>query len=443
MADTPEAIRALESALAVSPDNVPLRRHLAETLLSHGRAADAEREFQEAIRRAPTDVEGKLGLARAFMAQNKSSHAIVVLEELMKLAGGPGPGPRARLLYARALAREGKHQQASHQYREAIDEDPSLEDTSLAEELGVGEASFDDDERVSPLGVLPADVERPRASFADVGGMDRVKEEIRLKIIHPLAHPEVYRAYGKKVGGGILLYGPPGCGKTHLARATAGEVSARFICVGIADVLNMYIGQSEANLRAIFEQARAHTPCVLFFDEVDALGASRSDMRHSAGRQIINQFLSELDGVGADNEGLLVLAATNAPWHVDPAFRRPGRFDRIIFVPPPDAPAREQIVRIMVRDKPTDGVDAAAIARKTDGFSGADLKALIDVAVEEKLGEAMAAGAPVPLSSRDLLRAARQVKPSTREWFSAAKNHALYSNEGGLYDDVLDYLKLR
>ncbi len=154
--------------------------------------------------------------------------------------------------------------------------------------------------------------------------METLKEEIRIKIIHPLNHPDLYRAYGKSIGGGILLYGPPGCGKTYLARATAGEIHAGFLAVGINDVLEMWIGNSERNLHALFEHARQNTPCVLFFDEVDALAASRADLRASAGRQLINQFLAELDGIGARNEGVLVLAATNAPWHLDPAFRRPG-----------------------------------------------------------------------------------------------------------------------
>src|SRR5207253_50493 len=143
--------------------------------------------------------------------------------------------------------------------------------------------------------------------FKDVGGMDTLKDEIRMKIIHPLEHPELYQAYGKTVGGGILMYGPPGCGKTHLARATAGEVRAGFLAVGINDVLDMWIGQSERNLHELFERARANRPCVLFFDEVDALGASRSDLRQSGGRHQINQFLAELDGIKSSNEGVLIL----------------------------------------------------------------------------------------------------------------------------------------
>jgi SpoVK/Ycf46/Vps4 family AAA+-type ATPase len=180
---------------------------------------------------------------------------------------------------------------------------------------------------------------------------------------------------------------------------------------------------------------------VLFFDEVDALGASRSDMRQSTARQLINQFLAELDGVKSPNEGVLVLAATNAPWHLDPAFRRPGRFDRILFVPPPDLAARAAILQLHLRGKPSQDVDCQQVAKKTDSFSGADLKGVVDFAVEQKLREALRVGSPRPITTKDLLQATAQLKPTTREWFSTAKNYALYSNQGGVYDDILAYLK--
>ncbi len=240
----------------------------------------------------------------------------------------------------------------------------------------------------------------------------------------------------------ILLVGPPGCGKTHLARATAGEIQAGFIAVGINDVLDMWIGNSERNLHAIFEQARRQRPCVLFFDEVDALGANRTDMLKSGGRHLINQFLNELDGVQATNEGVLILAATNAPWHLDPAFRRPGRFDRILFVAPPDLAARAEILRILLKGKPAADVDAEAVAKKTETYSGADLRALVDLAVEEKLRAAMKSGKLAPLTTRDLVDAAKKHRPTTRDWFENARNYALYANQSGLYDDILEYLKI-
>ena len=188
--------------------------------------------------------------------------------------------------------------------------------------------------------------------------LKNIKNEISLKIIQPLNHPELYKAYEKKIGGGILLYGPPGCGKTHIARATAGEIKANFINVGINDILDMYIGNSERNLHEIFESARKNTPCVIFIDEIDALGANRNDMSKTGGRTVINQFLAELDGINSNNEGILVLGATNTPWHLDPAFRRPGRFDRIIFVAPPDEEARKEIFDLLLKDKPVEKINS-------------------------------------------------------------------------------------
>ena len=166
-------------------------------------------------------------------------------------------------------------------------------------------------------------------------------------------------------------------------------------------------------------------------------------MRHSAGKQLINQFLQEMDGIDGDNEGVLVLAATNAPWHLDPAFRRPGRFDRIIFVPPPDENAREMIFNILLKNKPVQNVDERGLARKTPDFSGADLQAVVDIAIESKLEEAMRTGIPAPLLTSDLENAAKKHRATTKEWFTTAKNYALFANEGGIYDDILNYLKIK
>lgn len=445
-----DPLAALREALKLSPENVPLRRHLAESLLGLGRAAEAESEFREALSRAPDDVDLKLGLARAFLAQDKHTAALVLLEDLVQGRDAPA---EAHVRYAKLLAARGEVANAVAQYKLGVEKDETAADKEFAERLGIGEQyrdSGDDvfDGRVrrgaeeggssDPL----TEIEKPKVNFAGVGGMDALKEEIRLKIIHPLKHPELYKAYGKPIGGGILMYGPPGCGKTHLARATAGEIQAGFLVVGISDVLDMWLGNSEKRLHAIFEQAREHAPCVLFFDEVDALGARRSDMHTASNRHVINQFLSEMDGIERSNEGVLILAATNSPWHLDPAFRRPGRFDRVLFVPPPDAAARAAILQILCRDKPTDQIDFAHVAKKTDSFSGADLKALVDLAIEAKLQEAFKTGVPKPLTTGDLTAAAGRQKPTTKEWFATARNHALYANQGGVYDDVLKYLKM-
>lgn len=438
----------LREAVRLTPHNIPLRHLLADMLLKHGLGAEAEQEYRDALALAPDDVELKLGLARAFSQQGKGSHALVIVEDISKMPDAPA---RAHVLHAKLLAAAGDVAQAVRQYRRGVEKDKEAADPEFAARLGIGDYepksdTVDGKVRAAWSGDdvgATGDVERPSIRFDDVGGMQNVKEEIKLKIIHPLQHPELYKAYGKAIGGGILMYGPPGCGKTYLARATAGEINAGFISVGISDVLDMWIGQSERNLHELFEQARRNRPCVLFFDEVDALGASRSDMRQHAGRLLINQFLSEMDGIASSNEGVLILAATNAPWHLDSAFRRPGRFDRILFVPPPDAEARAAILRLHVRGKPVEDLDFDHIAKKTDGFSGADLRAVVDLAVEGKLRQAMKSGIPQPLTTKDLISGATAQKPTTREWFASARNYALYSNQGGIYDDILTYLKLK
>ena len=475
MQNSEDAVRALREALRASPDNVPLRQHLADTLLGAGRAGEAEAEYRQALAQAPDDRRLKMGLAGAFYGQGKYAEALVLVELLIQ--GGEVP-PRTYLLHARLLLRLGETERAGHQYRRALEFDPSLADEDLASRLGItrasptappaGQPSGDDPfvvqgrmreawaETLGGEGQTTTEVERPRLSFADVGGMESLKEEIRLKIIYPLTHPDLYRAYGKAAGGGILMYGPPGCGKTHLARATAGEIKAGFIAVGIDDVLDMWIGNSEKNLHALFDQARRAAPCVLFFDEVDALGASRTDMRRSGGRTQINQFLAEFDGVEHSNEGVLILAATNAPWHLDPAFRRPGRFDRILFVPPPDASARAAILRLLCQGKPQNDVDFEALA-KTHGRllrgrpQGRGRRGRRRQAAPGPPAPSPQPGAPrpacldrspQPLVTRDLQGALGTVRPSTKEWFATARNYALYANQGGAYDDVLAYLKL-
>lgn len=455
MPPSDDPLRTLKEALRHSPNNVPLRLHLAQSLLGLSRFDEAEAEYRAALSLSPDSDDLKLGLAYAYFQQGKNTHALVIVEDMVRRPDTPA---RAYLLHARLLLRAGEEGFAATEYRAALDADPSIEDPELTRRLCVpaegpgmprDEDEDDEEEGESWRGGASrqgdsssSPVERPKIKFADVGGMEDLKDEIRMKIIYPLQHAEMFKAYGKAIGGGILIYGPPGCGKTHLARATAGEIQAGFLAVGINDVLDMWIGSSEKNLHELFESARRSKPCVLFFDEVDALGASRADMRHSASRQIINQFLSELDGVTASNDGVLILAATNAPWHLDSAFRRPGRFDRILFVPPPDAKARAEILRLQCHGKPTRDVDFEQIGAKADGFSGADMKSVVDAAVEAKLREAMKTGKPEPLTTKDLLTALKGRIATTREWFATARNYALYSNQGGLYDDILRYLKL-
>ena len=278
-------------------------------------------------------------------------------------------------------------------------------------------------------------------SFDDVAGMQGLKKTLRLQIIEPFLRPGLFRRFKKPVGGGVLLYGPPGCGKTMIARAIAEECSAAFLSVEISDVLNRWLGESERNLAAQFEKARAQSPAVLFFDELDALAYSRSKAISEHTRTVVNEFLSQLDGFRADNRGVLILAATNMPWDVDPAMKRPGRFARQIFVPPPDAEAREEMLRRKLDGVPVAGIDFGRLAAAAEHFSGADIDGWLDLAKERVLHEILDSGAERPLSGEDLRVALEEVQPSTLDWLRTARNLVKYAGADASYRDVERYLK--
>ncbi|WP_235736211.1 ATP-binding protein [Nocardioides alcanivorans] len=268
-----------------------------------------------------------------------------------------------------------------------------------------------------------------------------MKKRLEASFLAPLRNPELRQLYGKSLRGGLLLYGPPGCGKTYLARAVAGELGAAFLHVSLADVLDMYIGQSERNVAELFRQARDSAPCVLFLDELDAIGQKRSLTRNSGMRTTVNQLLTELDGIGSDNDGVFVLAATNHPWDVDPALRRPGRLDRTLLVLPPDRTAREAILRSHFAKRPVERIDLAGLAKRTDGLSGADLAHLVDSAAEIALMESVRTGSARMITMADVQTALRDVRPSIGPWIETARNVALYANESGEYDELAKFIR--
>lgn len=437
-----DEIQELREALRQSPDNIPLKILLAEALIKGALFLEAEQLLKDVLSMEQGNLKANILLARVYFLQKKYSTALVILEELANNYGG---NPEVLLLFAKALFKEGAKEEAKAIYQRALKINSSFIDEEMDNEFRLRQYEknsedddFDDDDNEI------RNIEKPSVNFSHVGGMQYVKEQIELKIIKPLKFADLYKAYDKKIGGGILLYGPPGCGKTYIAKATAGEINANFINVSIHDVFDMWLGASEQKLHEFFEVARKNAPCVLFFDEIDALGANRNDMKNHAGKHVINQFLSELDGVSSNNDGVLILGATNVPWHLDPAFRRPNRFDRIIFVPPPDMDSRKSILEILMQKKPVSSIDYQALAKKTVDYSGADLMALIDICVEEKLKDSFSTGVPTPINTKDLVKALEKHKPTAvKEWFQAAKNYALYANDTGLYDDIAKYLNLK
>src|SRR6266487_3090259 len=416
---TSEALlRSLRAAVEAAPDDVSLRVHLAELLAAAG-------EHDEAVRHAAAALQREPGNAAALALVAQSHAARDAVDGSLSSPVDPADTPEGS---------EVSPPEPTDAEAEAL----RRLDSELA---GIAPPMYVEGEPEPATDGY--DIEPAQVRLADVAGMAAVKERLEAAVLAPMRHPELGRLYGKSLRGGLLLYGPPGCGKTFIARALAGELGARFLAVSMADVLDMFIGQSERNLREVFETARRNAPCVLFLDEVDALGQKRSQLRHSAARGTVSQLLSEMDGMAAGNDAVYVLGATNHPWDVDVALRRPGRFDRMLLVLPPDEPAREAILRYHLRDRPIAGVDASRLAKLTDGYSGADLAHICETAAEHALLDSARKGAVRMIGMADLERAAREVRPSIGPWLEVARNVAQFANEGGAYDDLLTYLRQR
>jgi len=434
-----EAILRLEQVCSQSPDYAPAWMLRAKLSLNENNASEARQFYDHAVGRDPGLADKDL-LKRIRQAGGRSGGGDRNQDKTSSAAQGSADGWQAGA-YIDPDVEAAFDGDDFHEFDDDDEDDDDDDDDESDDDVDFSGSPFDLPKIKSPLDDLELDhVEKAGINFEKVGGMEAVKEDIRMKILYPLENRELFEAYGKKAGGGVLLYGPPGCGKTLISRATAGEINAKFISVGLHQILDMWIGKSEEKLHDLFELARRNAPTVLFFDEVDALAADRKDMRAGGARTLINQFLSELDNNLDQNDGVLVLGATNAPWHLDSAFLRPGRFDRLVFVPPPDDLARSEIIKIMAEGKPLTGLDPEALAKRTRDFSGADIKAVFDQAIELALSEAMKSGKIVPVTAKQLAKTAKQVKPSTRKWFESARNYALYANQSGFYDDVLEYL---
>lgn len=280
--------------------------------------------------------------------------------------------------------------------------------------------------------------EKPKINFNDVGGLKDVKEQIKMAIVYPFKHPEMWERWGKKAGEGILFYGPPGCGKTFIAKAAAGESEASFISVKISDILGSYVGESERNLRSAFESANENKPCILFFDEIDGIGGKRGDSQHS--NSLVGEMLMDMDGIEKTND-LLILAATNAPWAVDPALRRPGRFTKLILIPPPDCAAREEIFKIRLKNKPFEtDLDIMKLASMTDGYSSADIKQLCEVAADIPLNEELEGKKPRKMGLEDFKSAIKKFNPSLIPWFRQASYQIAKSGEQDIFKELLDII---
>merc|ERR1711976_476288 len=246
----------------------------------------------------------------------------------------------------------------------------------------------------NPSSLRETVVEVPNVKWDAIGGLEQTKRELQEMILYPIEHPEIFLKYGQKPSRGVLFYGPPGCGKTLLAKAVASECSANFVSIKGPELLTMWFGESEANVREVFDKARSAAPCVLFFDELDSIGTARGGGggdAGGAGDRVMNQLLTEIDGVGV-KKNVFFVGATNRPELLDDALLRPGRLDQLIYIPLPDRPARQGILESTLKKSPiAPNVPLSFIAELTDGFSGADLAELCQRAAKAAIRDAIAA----------------------------------------------------
>jgi ATPase len=415
-------IDSLLRAVADRPDDVPLRLHVVELLIADGRGTEAVQHCAAALQQDPSNQQAHALLAQAFPSSPSAEQSA---ED-----GHPVPEQERG-------AADFNWSQAEQQFGDG----PAPRFVTDDEDGRSRPEVIHEDEEARPQDVW--EVERAGIRLADVGGMDHVKERLEIAFLAPMRNPELRRLYGKSLKGGLLLYGPPGCGKTFIARAVAGEMGASFMSVTLSDVLDMYLGQSESNLHGVFQVARSSAPVVLFLDELDAIGLKRTLSASSGMRNVINQLLQELDGVSSDNEGVFVLAATNAPWDVDPALRRPGRLDRTVLVLPPDQSAREAILRHDLARRPVEGINLARLVRDTEGFTGADLAHLCESAAELAMIDSVRTGRTRMVNMKDFTSALKQIRPSAGPWFKTARNVVTYADPTGEYEELTTYMKSR
>ncbi|MFC1926710.1 ATP-binding protein [Chloroflexota bacterium] len=288
-------------------------------------------------------------------------------------------------------------------------------------------------------------IEKPKVKFDDIAGLEEVKEKIKEAIIYPFVYPEEYKYFGINPGGGILLYGPPGCGKTLLAAAAAAECDAVFINLKISDIKDKYVGESERNIKQVFELARTYERAILFFDEIDALAGERSSSREGHETSLVNELLAQMDALESKGSprNSLVLAATNQPWSVDLALRRSGRFDSAVFIPHPDFEARKMIFEINLRDRPIEAsISLASLAQMTEGYASAEIVDICQRAAKIPLRERLRENKQRrEISMHDFRQAIDEKKTVLPIWYSKALKSIESSDEADIFQDLIQASK--
>ncbi len=439
-----KAIEYLNKILKIDPENYEAYNALAGCY-HYGSGAEKDYDkalglYAKAIELMPKESQSPAVFADLAELLNSMKMYNEALSNSEKALAVNPKYPDALVAKAAALQSLNRKREASEEIQKALAVDP---DNAAAKQLlkeltGVGITDQDVKEGLTKFQLAAV----PKTTFADVAGMDELKDTLKELIVYPFTNPSITEEYGVRAGGGVLLYGPPGCGKTYIAKAIAGESKANLIVGNISEVRGVWVGTSERNIHNLFELARHSAPSILFIDEIDALGGTRSDASSNVYRQEVNVFLTELNGLSSYNENVLVIGATNAPWLLDPALKRSGRFDQLIYIPPPDEEARIALFRYYLKGKPLDpGIDFGKLGAITRYYSSAEIAAICEAASKIPWKEAIKTSTKRNVNMQDIEYSISKVKRSLPDWYEATK-----ASIAGMYDlypelvkDIIEY----
>ncbi len=389
--------------------------------------------YNKAIEADPMFDKAYYNRGLAYACKEEYDKAIEDINKMIELKPN-----FAEAYYILGLAYEYKNMpdKAIENYNKALELNPDFKDAQNRLELAKSKKEKAKEVTTTEPGTLAKVefLEKPKVNFNDVAGMSYAKETINEQIVYPFKNPELAKKYGKTAGGGIMFYGPPGCGKTFMAKATAGQCDVNFLHARINEIVDMYAGNTEKNLHRVFETARKNSPAVVFFDEMEAMGGKREGDMQGFQKMAINQFLAEMDGLESTTENILVIGATNAPWDVDPALKRSGRFGKTIYVGLPDKKSREALFKLYCKKRPVKGIWWGRLARATEGYSSSDVKQLCDDAATIPWREAYEGKKERPIFMRDFMKAIRKRKSSLPEWFGTVRKQLVGKKEKVVQD---------